>query len=234
MKKIWLPAFILVAFANLAGVLLDYKLLIFITKPFLMPLLGIWLAVETSHQPPRFLKKMMFAGLSFATLGDVLLLFGEQPFFFMLGLVAFLFTHLSYIGGFSSISNLDKGFLRKQPAWVLPFVIYALGLVFWLWPGIPAATKLPVSIYAAVITGMALSVFNLKGNISAQSFQSLFAGALLFMLSDSLIALSRFGGNFNFPGWVVMTTYLLGQFLIVNGVRHVLTTRRDDSKLSNP
>lgn len=234
MKNIWLPVFILVAFANLTGVLLDYKPLIFSTKPLLMPLLAVWLAMETRHQPPRFLKKMMFAGLGFATLGDVLLLFGEKPLFFILGLVAFLFTHLSYIGGFSSISNLDNGFLRRRPTWTLPFIVYAVGLVYWLWPGIPEAMRLPVGIYAAVITCMAMSVFNLKKSISEQSFQSLFAGALLFVLSDSLIAVSRFGGTITSPGWIIMGTYLVGQFLIVKGVRDVLTSRHDNSKLSNP
>lgn len=234
MKNVWLPVFILIALVHMAAVVLGHKLLIFTTKPFLMPLLGIWLAVETSHQPPRYLKKMMFAGLAFATLGDMLLLFGEQPFFFMLGLAAFLFTHLSYIGGFSSISNLDKGYLRKQPVWILPFIGFAAALVVWLWPGIPGATKLPVGIYAVVITCMALSVLNLKNSISDQSFRQLFAGALLFMLSDSLIAISRFGGAFNYPAWLVMSTYLAGQFLIINGVRHVLISRRDTSKLSNP
>lgn len=234
MKNIWLPVFILVAAANLTGGLLEYKPLIFMTKPLLMPLLAMWLAIETQQQPPRFLKKMMFAGLGFATMGDVLLLFGEQPLFFILGLVAFLFTHLSYIGGFSSISNLDNGFLRRRPTWVLPFVVYAVGLVFWLWPGIPEAMKLPVGIYAAVITFMAMSVFNLNKNISAQSFQFLFAGALLFMLSDSLIAVSRFSSAVTSPGWIIMGTYLVGQFLIVKGVRDVLTSRHDNSKLSNP
>lgn len=230
MKNIWLPLFGIAALINLAGVFFENQTLIFATKPLLMPLLILWLATETRDQPPRFLKKMTFAGLAFATLGDVLLMWGSQPFFFMLGLVAFLFTHLSYIGGFSSIRNLDKGFLRQQPYIVLPFAAFAVGLVWMLWPGIPAGMKLPVSIYAAVITAMALSVLNLRQAVTAPIFQSLFAGALLFMLSDSLIAWSKFGGNASpFTGLGVMATYVAGQFLIVKGARDFLLHRSEAS-----
>lgn len=225
MKKIWLPTFILVSLINLTGVAMGNKNLVFITKPLLMPLLAVWLAMETHHRPPRFLKRMVFAGLGFATAGDVLLLYGEQPLFFILGLVAFLFTHLSYTGGVSSVSNLDNGFLRRNPSLALPFVFFSLGLVWWLWAGIPAAMQIPVAVYATVITVMALSVVNLKGHVPVTIFRTLMAGAILFMLSDSLIAASRFGGAFPFPpGFLIMATYLAGQFLIVKGVRDKLVS----------
>lgn len=230
MKNIWLILFGIASLVNLAGVFFENPTLVFATKPFLMPLLFLWLATETRNQPPRFLKKMTFAGLAFAMLGDVLLMWGNQPFFFMLGLVAFLFTHLSYIGGFSSICNLDKGFLRQQPSIVLPFVAFGGGLVWMLWSGIPAGMKLPVSIYAAVITAMTLSVLNLRQTVARHVFQSLFAGALLFMLSDSLIAWSKFGGNASaVTGLGVMATYIAGQFLIVKGVRDFLLHRLETS-----
>ncbi|MCE7923718.1 MAG: lysoplasmalogenase [Haliscomenobacteraceae bacterium CHB4] len=222
MKNIWLPAFAIASLINLIGVALANKNLVFITKPLLMPLLAVWLAMETHRQPPRFLKKMVLAGLAFATLGDVLLLYGEQPLFFMLGLAAFLLTHLSYITGFASVRQFDKGFLRRQPMWLLPFAAFALGLLVWLWPGIPAGMKLPVSIYAVVITVMALSVVNLKEGISTGTHRMMTTGAVLFMLSDSLIAVSRFGGHIPSPGILIMATYIIGQFLIVKGVWEVL------------
>lgn len=225
MKNIWLPAFVLVALAHLAAAALENKSLIFITKPLLMPLLAVWLAAETRKQPPRFLTKMTFAALVFATLGDVLLMWGEQPLFFMLGLATFLFAHLSYIGGFTSISNLEKGALRRQPWRALPFVAFFAGFLWHLWPGIPADMKLPVSIYAAVITLMALSVMNLGGSISAKTYWTLLFGALLFMLSDSLLAENKFGSPLPNSRVAIMATYLAGQFLIVKGVRDTLTVR---------
>lgn len=222
MKNIWLPAFILVSLLHLAGVATEHETLIFMTKPLLMPALAVWFLMETRQGPAHQLKTKILAGLAFATLGDVLLLYGDQPLYFMFGLVAFLLTHLSYIGGFTGIRGLSKGYLRQQPMWVLPFAFFVLGLVGWLWPGIPAGMKLPVSIYAAVITTMALSVANLKGVISARVRQVMLMGAILFMLSDSLIAVSRFGSGFPVPRAAIIVTYIIGQFLIVRSARDIL------------
>lgn len=222
MKNIWLPVFAAVSLLNLAGVATNNQQLIFFTKPLLMPLLALWLALETKGHPPRFLKKMVFAGLAFATLGDILMMFSEQQVFFMLGLGAFLFTHLSYIGGFSSIRNLDKGAVRIHPLWLAPFVVFLVGLLWWLWPGIPEAMKLPVTVYACVITAMALSVANLAGHLPTAIHRAMLAGAILFMLSDTLIAVHRFGNALPSPGVAIMLTYLAGQYLIVRGVRYVL------------
>lgn len=223
MKKIWLSAFALVSLLNMIGVAMENKGLIYLTKPLLMPLLALWLTMETLNQPPRFLKKMVFAGLAFGTMGDILLLNGDQPLFFMLGLIAFLFNHLSYIGGFSSVSNFDKGYLRQQPSWVLPFVLFPAGLLWWLWDGIPDPMKLPVGIYASVITVMALSVVNLRGHVVLATYRVMTAGALLFMLSDSILAAGRFGSAIPASGIFIMATYIAGQFLIVKGVRdHLL------------
>ena len=223
MKRIWLPLFLLAALVNLAGVALGHKLLIFTTKPLLMPLLAVWLIVETQDRWLQPLKNMMLAGLAFATLGDTLLLFGDQPMYFMLGLAAFFCTHLCYIGGFLAVRRWNNGFLRAQPWQVLPFAAYAFGLVWSLWPGIPAAMKWPVSMYAVVITIMALSVVNLRKSISTNIYRITFAGALLFMLSDSLVAWDKFGGSEAIHlGVAIMVTYIAGQFLIAMGGRDMI------------
>lgn len=229
MKNIWLLAFVLASVANVAAGVLENNTLIFITKPLLMPLLAGWLAVETYELPPRYLKKMVFAGLAFSTLGDVLLLFaggGSGALFFLMGLVAFLFTHLSYIGGFSSLVNHKNGFLRSQPWWALPFVVFLAGFLWWLWPGIPTDMRLPVSVYAGVITTMALSVVNLRDAVTHKIFWPMLSGALLFMLSDCLIAVQKFGNALGEAGLAVMVTYLVGQFLIAKGVRDILLTSK--------
>jgi uncharacterized membrane protein YhhN len=44
------------------------------------------------------------------------------------------------------------------------------------------------------------------------------AGALLFVCSDSLLAINKFGQPFRFAGLLIMFTYCLAQFLIVWGV----------------
>lgn len=225
MKNVRFIAFSLISIAYLIAQIADQHTLIFILKPLLMPLLAWWLANETRDVPPRFLLRMVLAGLIFSTLGDVLLLFagGESgALFFLMGLVAFLFTHLSYIGGFSSLVNHKNGFLRSQPWWALPFLVFLTGFLWWLWPGIPTDMRLPVSVYAGVITTMALSVVNLRDAVTPKIFWPMLAGALLFMLSDCLIAAHKFGNALGEAGLAIMVTYLVGQFLIARGVRDIL------------
>lgn len=228
MKNVRFIAFSLISIAYLIAQIADQHTLIFILKPLLMPMLAWWLANETRDVPPRFLLRMVLAGLIFSTLGDVLLLFagGESgALFFLMGLVAFLFTHLSYIGGFSSLGNHKNGFLRSQPWWVLPFLVFLTGFLWWLWPGIPTDMRLPVSVYAGVITTMALSVVNLRDAVTPKIFWPMLAGALLFMLSDCLIAVHKFGNALGEAGLAIMVTYLVGQFLIARGVRDILIIR---------
>lgn len=205
---------------------MEHKTLIFTLKPLLMPTLAVWLMYETRHHAERFLRSMVLAGLVFSTLGDVLLLFASGKsgaFFFLLGLVAFLFTHLSYIGGFSSLTNRKNSFLLRQPVWILPFVVFLAAFLWWLWPGIPPEMRLPVGIYAAVITTMALCVLNLKSVLAQKIFWPMLAGALLFMLSDCLIAMQKFGNRLGDAGFAIMVTYLIGQFLIAKGTRDILS-----------
>lgn len=229
MKNVRLIAFSLISVAYLVAQIADQQTPMFILKPLLMPTLAWWLAHETQAFDARFLRRMALAGLAFSTLGDVLLLFagGESgALFFLMGLVAFLFAHLSYIGGFSALVNHKNGFLRSQPWWVLPFVVFLAGFLWWLWPGIPPDMRLPVSVYAGVITTMALSVVNLRDAVTQKIFWPMLAGALLFMLSDCLIAVQKFGNALGNAGLAVMATYLVGQFLIMKGVRDILLTSK--------
>jgi uncharacterized membrane protein YhhN len=52
--------------------------------------------------------------------------------------------------------------------------------------------KIPVLIYAAVLTGMVLVALFRFGKTSSSSFALVFGGAILFMISDSLIAINKF------------------------------------------
>jgi len=217
---LWIGAYALLAVLELTGEFLDNRSLILYTKPFLMPVLAIWM-VRRTPGIRRFLRQTVLAGLLFATLGDVFLMFagGEyDALFFLLGLGAFLTTQACYLGGYLSEVNLRTGYLRKQPWLVAVFVLFLSGFLVWLWSGIPEGLRLPVAVYGTIITAMALGALNWRGQVQPGIFVSLIAGALLFMLSDCLIAAARFGHPFAVSRIAVMATYLLGQWLIVRAV----------------
>ena len=218
MKNLARIVFFAVVLLHLLGIALANQTLVQFSKPLLMPTLAGWLLLAVHRdQRSTFLFRAVMGALVFSTLGDVLLMF-SGPLFFLLGLFSFLLAHVFYIGAFVSVAGFKNGFLARNPLWSLPFLTFPALLLVFLWDGIPAGMRVPVAIYAGVIAVMALSVLNLKGKIAGPAFTSLFAGALFFMLSDSLLALNKFGQAFEGAGMAIMVTYILGQFLLVRGV----------------
>ena len=64
---------------------------------------------------------------------------------------------------------------------------------------------------------MLLTVLHRWNNVSKNSFWFVLVGATLFVLSDSLIAVSKFVAPFPMSGILIMATYGIGQYLIVEG-----------------
>jgi uncharacterized membrane protein YhhN len=220
-KNNWLWAFAFFALINLMAEVFGSQQMEYFSKPFLMPTLAMWFYFSTKGNND-WLRNAVLWGLFFSTLGDVLLMLVPQndkiPFF-IFGLGAFLLAQLFYSSGFLSKSAFRQGFLAKNKIFVLPFLAYMIGLLSLLWSGLPSALRLPVSIYGMAITFMALAAFNLKGVLSEKAFQWTFLGALLFVLSDSLIAVNKFGMPFQGAHFAIMLTYIVGQFLIVYGIK---------------
>lgn len=216
MKNKWLSVFFIFAATNLLAVLTQQKILIWCTKPALMPLLAIWLFSSGAGTPAR-LRNGWLLGLALSTAGDVFLMF-EGKLFFLLGLASFLFAHVSYIVAVNTGLREHRGFLLKNPVWIPVLMLYPLALLSWLWPGISADMPIPVTVYALVITTMAMSVLNLRTHIAEGAFSTLMSGALLFVLSDSVLAARLFGHSFEGAPFVVMATYLAGQYLLASGI----------------
>ncbi len=221
MKNLPRLAFFAVALLDLLGSALANNTLVFSTKPLLMPLLAVWLFTSSRQSEHSFLRKALLGALLFSMLGDVLLMF-SSPLFFLLGLGDFLLAHVLYISAFSSITSFKNGFLSQKPWWATPFVAFPVCLLIFLWKGIPEGMKVPVAAYACVISVMALSVVNLKEKIADSAFWALLAGAMLFLISDSSLAVAKFGQPFDGERLVIMGTYIGGQFLLVLGVLRVM------------
>jgi len=186
-----------------------------ITKPLLMPLLVFGYLRELNSR--SFFSLLMTAALFFSWMGDILLMFDiADPLFFILGLVSFLVAHILYIVYFSRIRSATMSFLKKRPLMLLVIVAYTIELLYLLWPGL-GDMKLPVVIYAAVISTMLAAAawqYHKLPNSTAWLF---IAGALLFVLSDSALAINRFREQFAGGGVFVMLTYVSGQTLLVLG-----------------
>lgn len=221
-----LPALLLGIFAvdvflNLLGEASRNVVLIYITKPVLITSLLLYFYLKTREAPSRFRTLMLF-GLFFAIGGDTLLMLVEQSAsatqFFIAGLGCFLITQIAYTLAFWNYLNAKTGLLAYRPWMALPLVLYGVGLLFYLWPDLPSDMRIPVGAYGVVITTMAVSALHLNGRVKKMVFIELFCGVLLFLLSDSCIALNKFKSAYISlpePRLIIMITYLLGQYLIV-------------------
>jgi len=91
-------------------------------------------------------------------------------------------------------------------------------LFAYLFPNLGAFT-VPVIIYALLFASNGSVAAMRYNHTDVVSYWCLLSGVILFLMSDSLIALSKFGGwkgQWIDPG--VILTYFIGQYCIVQGV----------------
>ncbi len=222
MKSLTRNLFFGVTITHLLGILWNENELIFWTKIGLMPLL-LWYLYDSILSNWTVLQRWVAAGLVFAFAGDTFLLFqkdavkGETCFLF--GLISFLICHVFYIIGFLKYKKSENGFLTKKPYFLLPFLIYVGVMLNYLLPNVPSGLKMAVVVYSLVIASMALSTLHLRSRMTdGKAWAMLFGGALLFVVSDSLLSVGIFGGmKADWLGFGIMLTYILGQYFIVRG-----------------
>jgi len=151
---------------------------------------------------PSFL---LIAALTLCLLGDVFLMLPGN--YFLAGLSAFLLGHLAYIGLFPSAVAARLPWFLVMSAATLPVTIPVLRSIK------ETGLKVGVVVYMGVICFMAGSAIA-SGSLLAVS------GALLFVVSDALIAWDMFVRKLPRAHFWVMVTYhiaLLGLVLALRG-----------------
>ena len=209
---------VLTAIAAIAGASLDgpWLWLPYIGKP-LTKLLILGMALSTQSAVDVRYRRAVLAGLAFSLVGDVcLMLPGDR---FVPGLVAFLLAHVCYIVAFAPGSN---GKARAM-AFVAVAVIAACNLTGLL-PRVDAALKMPVLAYVAVLASMAAFALARAWTPAVagalpRSTRMAAIGAVLFMISDSLLAWDRFAGGVPMPALLVLSSYWLAQWCIARSVQ---------------
>jgi uncharacterized membrane protein YhhN len=188
-------AFVAVAVADVAlaaGVKPGWTKLRRVTKPLLMPTLMVG--------RERLTQRALVLGGA----GDVALL-GNGDAAFTAGLGAFLAGHVAWIQALRKRGG--KGLVRRRPVLAIPYAAAWLGLNAYLWPH-TGRDRYPVIAYSTALAAMALTALDTGRPATA-------VGGVLFMTTDSLLALEKFAGV-ELPrheGWV-MATYVAAQGLL--------------------
>lgn len=190
--------------------------LLWVLKPLLVPTL-LLLVVRAVNRPLSAFYQKTCLALFFGWLGDVLLMFAHRgEIWFLLGLGAFLVGHVFYILVFLQTPK-PPNYLRRHPFSAWPIVAFAVLLLVVLVPHV-GHLWLPITIYALVIMTMSLFALHRKGQVAASSFVWVFVGAILFMISDGLIAINKFVIPFPASAFFIMSTYMAAQYLITIGL----------------
>jgi uncharacterized membrane protein YhhN len=214
LKTLALILFALVCIIHLSGDIADGPALRYATKPLLLPSLAFYYLA--SAPSPSWL---LLAALAAGWAGDVALMIPDPektrvPL--KLGIAAFLVGHLFYIALFAPFLTHGDSFPSYGPLLFLPYL--ALGTLAFFLLRKPARTMLvPVVAYIAVITAMGLSTVFSLGAVEAERSMLLMCGAFAFMISDIVNSYTKFIRNRRRDRFIIMVTYLAGQFLIVRG-----------------
>lgn len=207
MKDLFIKLFFVDALAELFSPLLfpSFPEIRYVTKPLLLILLMGHITLE-NPQPALYFTAF------FALLGDVFLMIpGNNPLFFQLGLGSFLIMQLSYIRLFAKQASDQvwvPSFARKPLAGV---VIFVFSFLAFLNPHLAGGMKIPVTLYAFALGSMLYFAIRLRN-------RAIVWGAFLFVVSDSVLAFGKFYYSFSGISLVVMSTYIVAQLLLISAL----------------
>lgn len=213
-KSIWQIVFFTALLANLTGIQLQLDIIEYLSKPLLLLSLIAWFISSTNDSKSK-LKNIIYTALCLSLAGDMWLLYQKNnTSFFIYGLVCFLAAHIFYILAFNTI--------RKESAtginwWSSIFVAAFYFTLIYILLNHLGNMKIPVLVYGAVISAMLFAAVQLLF-IKNQGYLFIVTGAVLFILSDSILAINKFYSSFNNASLLIMITYGFAQYFIVKGM----------------
>ena len=182
--------------------------LVYTAKPLTMGLI-IAMAALLARRFEGAYGRTILAGLALSLVGDVLLMLPAD--LFLPGLVSFLLAHIAYIWAFS------RGGSWRPSAGAVCLAVYGAAVYVWLRPGL-GALRWPVLVYLAVICTMGWQALDRWRARRDRAAVLAAAGALLFIASDTALAVNRFGRPFAAAPLVVLTTYFAAQWCIARSI----------------
>lgn len=181
---------------------------IYLFKPLTTGLLLAVAMLAAGSVEPRY-QAAVAIGIAFSLVGDVLLIL---PGRFLPGLASFLLAHVAYL-----VALTTGVAFGGAPGLAVPLGIYVAVLLRYLWPGLAAvgrAVRPAVVLYAVVLAAMTWQALSRARALETPGSALAAAGALLFLVSDSALAIRRFRGSFQHDQAMVMLTYVAAQACI--------------------
>lgn len=205
--------FLIVTVHLICGLDSELAYLTYVTKPAIVGSLLMFFFIH-SKDLGKSIRLLMLLALLFSLLGDIALLFDHiSSSYFIMGLVSFLLAHVMYILIFLKHRNTSS----KPYGFLALILLYAVSVFFYLKDGL-GDMLIPVAVYMIVILGMATSAFLRRKSVNTKSFTWVLIGAILFLVSDSILAIDKFHHALPLSSVSIMLTYALAQYCIVIGI----------------
>ena len=182
------------------------QLLIF--KPLTLILILLIATVSPAIEPSY--KIFIVSGLLFSLLGDIFLIYPEQHF--KNGLIAFLIGHVCYIIAFSVSTNSHFTF------WLFILIITVGAIYLRIILPYSGKMKIPIIIYIIIIMIMVWTAIQRFHNDPTLRTILPAIGAVLFMISDAVLALNKFRKPFYRAELIILTTYFTAQWFLAVSV----------------
>lgn len=205
-KEIFTYIFYLIALSTIVGIAFKITELVYVVKPLLTLTLIYLYTLALSR-----INKLYIYAMLCCFIGDVFLLFKDQQLYFIIGLVSFLLAHIFFIK--IVLKRLIRVSYKKILITYIPFLVLIFSIFLFISRYV-GNMLIPVLIY-----GMVISLFGsvaLVANEERRSIKSLYmsTGAIVFIISDSLLAIDKFYYSLPVFEVIVMFTYIVALYLI--------------------
>ncbi|QIP13348.1 lysoplasmalogenase [Spirosoma aureum] len=221
--------FAAITLLEIIGDTLSNRVLHYGCKPLIMALLILYVRQCCQSIGYSAYIRWLMTGMVFALIGDIFLMIREVDLF-ALGLGAFLLMQLCYSRAFWLSMRQDRKRSWTKSVWLYAagFALYDTIFLVMLRPEFIENSLLnglwwPVVVYVVCLSLMGILATQRR---SLPGFAWVVAGALLFILSDSAIAIDKFLHPFTEAAWVIMSTYAAAQYLIVVGMVQQLVSEK--------
>jgi uncharacterized membrane protein YhhN len=225
--------FFSIAVVVLAAESFDHQLAIYISKPFLMLFLMAFYTYRVKQLNSSF-DTMILVALAFSLFGDVfLMLRPHTEQLFLIGLGSFLVAQICYSVAFISDTRTSilKGWKAMDLVMPLMIILYSTLFALLLIGELTGAFRIAVLVYLSSITLMCLSAaMRIRDGLTSDRLMVL-TGAILFVLSDSAIAITKFfDPSIPYARFLIMFLYIAGQYLIISGCVNYRNPEASQSK----
>jgi uncharacterized membrane protein YhhN len=158
---------------------------------------------QTANQNGKTVTMLLMALLC-STCGDILLAM-QSEHFFIFGLTSFLIAHLFFLISF-------KPFIKQNLFYIPIYLVTGLALFSFMTDNLNELF-IPVLVYMLALLTMAVGTL-----LSSKSNKWMVIGGICFVVSDSLIGLTKFYIEIPQSHLWIMFTYYAAQYCLVNGL----------------